>query len=111
MKKKVRRPRKRQPSKHKPNLTYMREYEEGIILADLTAMGGQGTARSLSFHAPGRYDTRRLAAVLKQMVATSTNRRTGVTSYATLKRAGHARGFHGRGILYAVPERTEQIAA
>ncbi len=59
--------RRRAPApRFKPNDTYMRAYEERIILSDILIIGGSFSAADLRKCAPGRYSVK-LQPTLKRM--------------------------------------------
>lgn len=60
--------RKRNPFAHvRKARRYLEEHERDIIIADLTAIGGQGSWFDMERHAPGRYDPRYFDATLDRM--------------------------------------------
>lgn len=64
-----RRPRKRAIRKFKANLTYLREYERAVIMADIAVLRERQpiSVESLDALTPGRYDLRNLKAALKRL--------------------------------------------
>lgn len=53
--------------KRKVNRTYHDQYVRDLILRDAEEMGGSVSVKTLTFHAPGRYDRRYLSGALKAM--------------------------------------------